>query len=79
MLNPNHCPICDYEFEHCQCAFGGSAHPNRSKRREVVLHHLYLLTPEQVNHIIELEKYWQIDYGDPEKAAIAREIGYGPG
>ena len=77
MLNPNHCPICDYEFKHCQCTFAGDAHPNRSKRREVVLDHLYLLAPAQVHHIIQLEKYWQIDYGDEERSSIAKELGYG--
>lgn len=70
------CPICDYEIPHCQCTFAGSAHPNRSKRREVVLEHLYLLSKEQVEHVINLEKYWQIDYEDPEKRDVLSELGY---
>ena len=70
------CPICGYRISQCQCAFGGSAHPNRSKRREVVLDHLYLFTPRQIEHVIELEKYWEIDYGDPEKREILKELGY---
>lgn len=76
-MNKTKCPICDYEIQHCQCTFAGSAHPDRSKRREVVLHHLYLLSKEQLEHIIELERYWQIDYGDPEMREIAKELGYG--
>ena len=39
----------------CQCKFGGSAHPDRGNRIEVVVDHLYLFSPEQVNHIVTLE------------------------
>ena len=70
------CPICGYRISQCQCTFGGSAHPDRSKRREVVLDHLYLFTPCQIKHVIELEKYWEIDYGDPEKREILKDFGY---
>lgn len=68
------CPICKYPHGYCQCSFGGSAHPNRSKRREVVLHHLYLLTEDQVKHVIDLEKHWQISYADPEREKILEEL-----
>lgn len=68
------CPICKYPDGMCQCCFGGSAHPNRSKRREVVLHHLYLLTEDQVKHVIDLEKHWQISYADPEREKILKEL-----
>ena len=68
------CPICDYEEGHCQCRFGGSAHPDRSKKYEVVIDHLYLLTNKQVEHIIELQKYWQISYVDDEKEEIYKEL-----
>lgn len=68
------CPICKYPIGMCQCCFGGTAHPNRSKRREVVLHHLYLLTEEQVKHVIDLEKQWQISYVDPEREKILKEL-----
>lgn len=40
------CPICDYELGMCQCLFAGGCHPDRTKIREVVLDHLYLLTEE---------------------------------
>jgi uncharacterized protein (DUF2225 family) len=68
------CPICSYKFKQCQCLFGGSAHPDRSKRREVVLHHLYLFSQRQINHIVKLERYWQISYGDNERADILTDI-----
>ena len=51
------CPICDYDIEHCQCRFGGSAHPDRSKRQSIVKDHLYLFPDKQVRHIIELERF----------------------
>lgn len=68
------CPICDYDIEHCQCCFGGSAHPDRSKREAVVRDHLYLFSDEQVQHIIELERYWRISYLDEEKEKIREEL-----
>ena len=68
------CPICDYEIEHCQCRFGGSAHPDRSKRQDVVRDHLYLFSDEQVRHIIELERFWKISYLDEEKEKIREEL-----
>ena len=71
------CPICDYDIEYCQCMFSGSAHPDRYKKREVVLDHLYLFEPEQVRHIIDLEKHWQISYGNPELKEIYEEMRKG--
>lgn len=68
------CPICNYEINHCQCTFAGSAHPDRSKRIQVVLDHLYLFSTEQIKHILELEKYWQISYGDDERETIRKEL-----
>lgn len=68
------CPICDYDIEHCQCCFGGSAHLDRSKRAAVVRDHLYLFSDKQVMHIIELERYWRISYLDEEKEKIREEL-----
>ena len=68
------CPICDYDIEHCQCRFGGSAHPDRSKRQSVVKDHLYLFSDKQVRHIIELERYWRTSYLDEEKEKIREEL-----
>ena len=47
----NKCPICNYELKMCQCLFAGDCHPDRTKIREVILDHLYLLTGEQIKHI----------------------------
>lgn len=68
------CPICDYDIEHCQCLFGGSAHPDRSKKQDVVKDHLYLFSDEQVKHIIKLERFWEISYLDKEKKKIMAEL-----
>lgn len=61
------CPICGYELNLCQCLFGGSAHPDRDKERDVVQNHLYLLSDEQLHHLIELQRYWQISYGEEKR------------
>lgn len=66
----NNCPICDYEIVNCQCLFGGSSHPDRNKRREVVFDHLYLFSEEQIKHLIHLEKHWRISYGDNEREQL---------
>lgn len=68
------CPICNYPLDMCQCKFGGSAHPDRSKRIEVVFYHLHLLSPEQINHIIALQRLWNISYGDREREQIRKEL-----
>lgn len=64
------CPICGYELYFCQCLFGGSAHPDRDKERAVVQDHLYLLSDKQLLHLEKLQRYWQISYGDEEKAKM---------
>ena len=68
------CPICKYPFEMCQCRFGGNAHPDYSKRQQVVKDHLYLLSPKQIDHVIFLEKWWSTSYMDGEKNEIYREL-----
>ena len=68
------CPICNYDLKNCQCRFGGSCHPDRSKRKEVVKDHLYLLTKKQIKHLIALEKQWQTSYGDSAKNRIVAEL-----
>ena len=68
------CPICKYKIEYCQCLFGGDAHPIRSKIREVVKDHLYLLSDEQLKHVIFLEKQWRICYADEEMNDMVKEL-----
>lgn len=68
------CPICEYRIDQCQCRFSGSAHPDRSKRRQVVLDHLYLLSESQLTHVIELERWWRTSYTDQELSAIFDEM-----
>ena len=50
------CPICNYRIDMCQCQYGGSGHPDRSKRREVVLDHLYMFSQEQIKHIANIQR-----------------------
>lgn len=76
-MNMEKCPICGYgigDVPGCQCLFGGSAHPDRHLNRRVVLDHLYLLTPAQLEHVIELERQWRISYGDEAMSQILRKL-----
>ena len=73
-MKKNVCPICKYEFKHCQCAYGGKAHPNRSVRARVVFEHIYLLSDEQIEHLKKVQKMWRISYSDEEKEKIVKEL-----
>lgn len=68
------CPICDYPFDMCQCRFGGSAHPDRSKRARVVADHIYLLSDGQIEHLKQVQKWWHIEYADEEMKQILAEL-----
>lgn len=62
------CPICEYDFEHCQCTFYGSAHPDRSIRRRAVLDHLQYLHDEQIDHLRKVQTAWNTSgYGEYQK------------
>ena len=73
-LRKEKCPICKYDISKCQCMFGGSAHPDRSKRRDVVTDHLYLFSAKQIEHIVKLQRRWDTSYGDVEKNEILAEL-----
>lgn len=60
------CPICEYDMDHCQCIFYGSAHPDRSRRAKIVKDHLQYLSPKQIGHLVALEEWWGTSYGDEE-------------
>ena len=68
------CPICEYEFEYCQCRFGGNAHPDRSKRARVVADHIYLFTDKQIEHLKKIQKWWSISYADEEMTQILKDL-----
>lgn len=68
------CPICEYPVDQCQCMFAGDAHPNRSKKCEVVRQHLYFFTPKEQQHVINLEKRMNISYVDAEKDAAMMKL-----
>lgn len=68
------CPICEYPLNKCQCLYAGDAHPDRSKRQRVVLDHLYILSEPQLRHVIELERWWNMSYSDPELTKICNEM-----
>ena len=73
-MNKVKCPICRYDIRHCQCNYSGSCHPDRSKRRQVVLDHLYLLSQEQINHLQRVQAYWRTSYADEESNNIVKEL-----
>ena len=68
------CPICNYSIDSCQCRFGGSAHPDRYKNREVVLDHLYMLSEAQLRHIIKLQTWCQTSYGDDIRKELLNNL-----
>ena len=68
------CPICNYRIDMCQCRYGGSCHPDRSKRRAVVLDHLYMFSQEQIAHIVNIQRQCQVSYPDKEREDIRKEL-----
>ena len=68
------CPICNYRIDMCQCRYGGSCHPERSKRRAVVLDHLYMFSQEQIAHIANIQRQCQVSYPDKEREVIRKEL-----
>lgn len=68
------CPICEYEFDMCQCRFDGNTHPDRSKKARVVANHIYLLSNEQIEHLKRVQKWWHISYVDEEMNRILTEL-----
>lgn len=68
------CPICNYRIDMCQCRYGGSCHPDRSKRRAVVLDHLYMFSQEQIAHIANIQRQCQVSYPDREREVIRKEL-----
>jgi len=68
------CPICKYDFDHCQCRFSGSAHPDRSKRARVVADHIYLLSDAQIEHLKRVQEWWHTSYSDSEMMEILHEL-----
>ena len=68
------CPLCKCTLKNCQCLYTGSAHTDKQKIYEVVRDHLYLLSKEQLTHIIELQHSWQIDYEDKQLNEILTKM-----
>lgn len=67
------CPICEYDFEHCQCRFSGNAHPDRNIRRRAILDHLQYLYDEQIDHIRKVQEWWNTS-GDGEYQQVVDEL-----
>lgn len=68
------CPICKCTFDRCQCLVEGTAHPDRWSRAMVVKDHLHLLTPTQLQHVVNLEKYWETSYEIDSMNEIVEEL-----
>lgn len=63
------CPICHKPFDDCRCRYdlpeGGTL-----AYVEVILDHLYLCSDEQLQHIIKLEKEWNLFYDDDRQMIL---------
>ena len=73
-MSEKNCPICDYPVDMCQCRFGGNAHPDRSKRARVVADHIYLLSDGQIEHLKQVQKWWNTVYDNKEMNQILAEL-----
>ena len=68
------CPICENALNECNCRVCDTSKNDMYKKRQVVLDHLYLFSPEQIQHIIDLERDLKIAYGDSDRSKILIEL-----
>ena len=73
-MSKKNCPVCDYLFDMCQCKFGGKTHPDKSKRARVVADNIYLLSDGQIEHLKQIQKWWNTVYDDEEMNQILEEL-----
>lgn len=72
-INSRHtCPICEDTIKDCKCLYSESM--EKSKRRQVIMDHLYLFDKRQIRHLIALEKYWNLNYTDAVKKGILKNL-----
>lgn len=71
------CPVCgrNLDLELCEC-FGRTlvSKDSRYDRLMVIMDHLYLCSPRQQQHIIQLQKFLSISYRDEEMNNILKNI-----
>ena len=60
-INKKNCPVCDYLSD-------------RSKRARVVADHIYLLSDGQIEHLKQIQKWWNTVYDDEEMNQILEEL-----
>ena len=83
------CPICGWEIKDCFCKQDISPHSTITddfsdtfadyenhylNRALVAVDHLYLFTPKQQEHIINLERQWDLVYSDHEQQEILNHL-----
>lgn len=64
------CPICDMPLRYCECANKSILSEEEQRCLQVALEHLYLLSTEQIRHLIEIERVWEIGYTDNREKIV---------
>lgn len=62
------CPICKKRVEFCRCVENV-----KENRYKVVIDHLYLLSLQELLHLCNLQKSWDIQYNNPKVQKIWEE------
>lgn len=59
------CPLCYFLFIDCRCRYDI---PEKANMEDVhiIMDHLYMLDPNEQQHVIKLEELWELFYSDPE-------------
>lgn len=65
LRSDNRCPLCHSLFVDCYCRYDIPKNANRDDVR-IIMDHLYMLDPNELQHIIKLEKLWELFYCDSE-------------
>lgn len=61
----NRCPLCHSLFIDCLCRYDIPKKANMDDVH-IIMDHLYMLDPNELQHIIKLEKLWELFYCNPE-------------
>lgn len=72
MCYEERCPICNMPLRYCECANKSILSEEEQRCLQVALEHLYLLSTEQMRHLIEIERVWEIGYTDNREDIVER-------
>lgn len=63
------CPVCHKYEAYCRCLNEGMT-AKRRKALEVASEHLYLLRPDEMEHLVQIQKKHRVGYSDVQRSNL---------